>query len=267
MPTTLYKGYSVPTTGTESGTWGVDINTNSFAVIDANVGGVVTITVSNVNVTLSAPQAQNAILRVIGTLTGNVVVTTPTQGFVIVENATTGAFTLSILGSIGAAVTVAQGLTTLVILDTVNGARLAGVELASGTVTLFVQAAAPVGWTKLTTINDRALRIVSTTGGVVGGTTVFSSVFSARTISVAQLPAHNHAVTDPGHSHLMGMAQALGGYGLTAGGGYTNSIPTIQLSGLGTTVSGTGIAIQNTGTGATVDFSVQYVDAILAQKN
>lgn len=41
----------------------------------------------------------------------------------------------------------------------------------AGTVMIFAQASAPTGWTKITTQNDKALRVVSgSTGGTAGGT-------------------------------------------------------------------------------------------------
>jgi hypothetical protein len=69
----------------------------------------------------------------------------------------------------------------------------------AGTTLLFYQAAAPVGWTKLTTQNDKALRVVSGAGGVAGGITPFSTVFGqtatgATTQSTAQMPSHAHTV-------------------------------------------------------------------------
>lgn len=64
---------------------------------------------------------------------------------------------------------------------TVNGAFNL-TEFASGTRLLFQQTAAPTGWTKDTTHNDKAMRIVSGTVGT-GGTTAFSSVFASRTVS------------------------------------------------------------------------------------
>jgi hypothetical protein len=71
------------------------------------------------------------------------------------------------------------------------------------TVMLFYQAAAPTGWTQVTTLNDYDLRLVSGTGGGTGGTTAYSTVFanqtptisgsaSATTLSTAQLASHNH---------------------------------------------------------------------------
>lgn len=56
-------------------------------------------------------------------------------------------------------------------------------SLPSGTRMLFYQASAPTGWTKITTHNDKALRVVSGTGGGSGGSTAFSSVFTSRSPS------------------------------------------------------------------------------------
>ena len=75
----------------------------------------------------------------------------------------------------------------------------------AGTKLLFHQAAAPTGWTKQTTINDAALRVVSgTTGGGTGGSLAFSTLFAAgkavtlsgkvgaTTLTAAQNAAHYH---------------------------------------------------------------------------
>lgn len=126
MPTTAYKGYSVPTTGTEAGTWGNDLNTNTFAVIDTNLGGIVTKTLSNVNVTLTAAESQNLILRLTGTLTANVQITTACQGFTLVENATTGSFTVTFTNGVGTPVFCPGGHRTTVITDATNGPRVMG---------------------------------------------------------------------------------------------------------------------------------------------
>lgn len=67
----------------------------------------------------------------------------------------------------------------------------------AGTVMLFAQTTAPTGWTKSTTHNNKALRVVSGTASS-GGSTAFSSVFTARTIATANLPAHSHAMP---HTH------------------------------------------------------------------
>ncbi len=136
-------------------------------------------------------------------------------------------------------------------------------EFPSGTVMLFVQTAAPTGWTKGSTHDNKALRLV--TGSVsTGGSTAFTSVFAARTIAQANLPSVNLTVTDPGHLHNLvnGGTTASGGtspavYGAGGSGGQATSIASAT----------TGISVALGGSGTAVDFAVQYVDCIIATKN
>lgn len=62
---------------------------------------------------------------------------------------------------------------------------------------VFYQAAASSGWTKLTTENDKALRVVSGgTGGTSGGSRPLSAAeVGNTTLTVAQIPAHSHEVS------------------------------------------------------------------------
>ncbi len=80
---------------------------------------------------------------------------------------------------------------------------------ASGTKMLFQQSTAPTGWTKDTTHNDKALRVVTGTAGT-GGTNAFTTAFSFtpagsvstsvsgtvanHTLTTAQIPAHSHSM-------------------------------------------------------------------------
>jgi hypothetical protein len=64
-----------------------------------------------------------------------------------------------------------------------------------GTVMLFVQTAAPTGWTKSTTHDNKALRVVSgsvTTGGTQNFTAVLNGTVGATTLTEAQIPSHTH---------------------------------------------------------------------------
>lgn len=68
----------------------------------------------------------------------------------------------------------------------------------AGTRMLFQQSTAPTGWTKDTTVNDKALRVVSGAVGS-GGSVAFSTVFGrtatdGTTLTVAQMPRHGHTV-------------------------------------------------------------------------
>ena len=132
--------------------------------------------------------------------------------------------------------------------------------LPSGTAMLFVQTAAPTGWTKSTTHDNKALRVVSGAASS-GGTTAFTSVFTSRTITTANMPSHTHSVTDPGHTHVVRE------YAGTSGGSPGISSTTAGVAGTSATSSTTGISIQNAGSGTAMDFAVQYVDVIIATKD
>lgn len=144
--------------------------------------------------------------------------------------------------------------------------------IPAGSVMLFYQANAPTGWTKVTTQNDKALRVVSGTGGVSAGTTAFSSVFTnqtvstsvsisgttgATTLSTAQIPSHTHTVAYGGSSddqpQLQGVAGSINSTnsGATGGGGSHDH-----------SFSGSG-----SGTSSAVTLNVQYIDIILCSKN
>lgn len=130
--------------------------------------------------------------------------------------------------------------------------------LPTGTAMMFVQTSAPTGWTKSTTHDNKALRVVSGAASS-GGTTAFTSVFTSRTITTANMPSHTHTLTDPGHTHGITVANSPGGGLLYAGstpGGTTSS-----------NSATTGITIANTGSGTAMDFAVQYVDVIICTKD
>jgi hypothetical protein len=76
------------------------------------------------------------------------------------------------------------------------------VYLVSGIKMVFYEATPPTGWTQVTTHNDKALRVVSGTGGGAGGTTGFTSAFThthsnnfdvaGHILTVAEMPSHQH---------------------------------------------------------------------------
>jgi hypothetical protein len=155
-----------------------------------------------------------------------------------------------------------------------SGASLTGIQpFPAGTVMLFAQTSAPTGWTKSTTHNDKALRVVSGTASS-GGTNSFSTVMAqtavaATTLTTNQIPSHTHGITDPGHSHnyvrSTGSQNTGGdtttGYCRPTSGDYT------QATSSGTT----GITVQNSGGGQShthgLTMDIQYVDVIFASKN
>jgi hypothetical protein len=157
---------------------------------------------------------------------------------------------------------------------------------------LFVQTTAPVGWTKVTTHNNKALRVVSGTAGS-GGSVAFTTAFASQsvtgttdstatsgsvsvggsvgstTLDTSQIPSHTHAVNSyevkypaPGVGDFAVFSaigtpqnsQATGG-----GGSHTHSF-----SGSG---SFSGSSHTHTFTGTSINLAVQYVDIIIATKD
>jgi hypothetical protein len=158
-------------------------------------------------------------------------------------------------------------------------------EFASGTRMTFNQTNAPTGWTKSTSVDNAAFRVVSgsvSSGGSVDFSTLFAASSSAvpsgsvsissisgsagaTTLSIPQIPSHNH----PG-----------------PGGG--DSTPIILSANYSTSPSGTGNPAVNvfaqggggshdhpfsfssgsaTFSGNAINLAVKYVDLIIAQKN
>ena len=151
----------------------------------------------------------------------------------------------------------------------------------SGTVLVFAQTAAPTGWTKSTTHDNKALRVVSgsaSSGGSVAFTTAFASQAVAGTVgdttlNSSQIPSHTHTVTDPGHTHNGNGGNFLlfqsGGTLATGGPQAYNSSSTTASATTGITISNTGGGSSHTHsfTGTAINLAVQYVDVILATKN
>ena len=131
MPSSANKGYTQPTYNSEVGSWGSDVNTNLTGIVDLNLGGQVSVALSSTNVTLTsgaAGQMQNLIVTLTGTLLANVTVSSAAIGFYLVENRTTGAFSVTWAanfgaGAVGTSWVIPQGYSVLFFSDTTYGAR------------------------------------------------------------------------------------------------------------------------------------------------
>jgi hypothetical protein len=149
-------------------------------------------------------------------------------------------------------------------LPAVSGANLTNIPgFVAGTLMLFQQTAAPTGWTKQTTHNDKTLRVVSGTASS-GGSTAFTSVFasktptgsvsvsgsnsggavanqtaggsvsgtnssgsvSAHTLSTSEIPSHQHGLGIRNGNANLGYTSSADAFGQAAGGAaslYSNS--------------------------------------------
>lgn len=116
------KGYALQVTGQQNGIWGSVLNSN-FSIIDNNFGGLLNKSVAgNSNITVSSDEAQNVSHNLTGALTGNIKYILPNKGsFYIVNNATSGAFTLTVVSNVsGTGITIPQGTKAFVFVDSGN---------------------------------------------------------------------------------------------------------------------------------------------------
>jgi hypothetical protein len=154
-----------------------------------------------------------------------------------------------------------------------------GAEFSSGTRMTFNQTSAPTGWTKDTSVDNAAFRLVSgsvSSGGSVDFTAAFASQTptisissisgsaGATTLSTPQIPSHTHTIR--GSPGICGTQYATGGNGCfgdlsgnlfppagSTGGGGSHTHPFSFSSGAATS--------------SAIDLAVKYVDLIIAQKN
>jgi hypothetical protein len=163
-------------------------------------------------------------------------------------------------------------------------ARMTAIEtaFASGTKMLFQQSTAPTGWTKDTTHDDKALRVVTGTAGS-GGTNAFSTLdataagtvnssisgsTAGHTLTISQIPSHTHSQRTDRVQEGFDNGTSYAGYSPSAG----NHSPTTwnigYTGGGGSHSHGAGsLAVTSTFTGSANALDVQFVDVIIATKD
>jgi len=284
---------NVAVTGTLSSTGALTVSSGGASI----TGGL---TVPSGGAAITGNSTVTGTLNATSTLTAQNGLTVSTGGASITGNSTvTGTLNATSTLTAQNGLTVSAGGAGITGLLTANsGVNVTGTvtattftgawtNLPAGTVMLFVQTAAPTGWTKSTAHNNKALRVVS--GSVSsGGSVAFTSAFASQavtgtnanyTLTTSDIPAHSHTatstVTDPGHFHdydkVSSTAQAVGGSGSSYFTGTASTATDTKTTGItvATTTANTGGGGGHTHsfTGTAINLAVQYVDVIIATKD
>jgi hypothetical protein len=280
-------------TGEKSDLWG-DITNTNLTILQQAIAGYEAISIAGGAQTTAltfsnglVSNGKNAVIKLTGTITGNQVVTIPDsiEKTYTIENGTTGAFTVEFKTVSGTGPTFAATDKGIKFLYS-NGTDVVDVyanqsppivipdPIPSGTKMLFVQTAAPTGFTKDTSNNNKALRVVSGTassGGSVGFTTAFASqavsgtvgTTGATTLTEAQIPSHTHVLgvkTVDSTSIIPPASLRLADFNGSIGASPPRSSDATGGGGSHTHSGGTF-------TGTAIDLAVQYVDVIIATKD
>lgn len=187
-----------------------------MALMDSQLAGVATFSVSSSTVTLSYDNVQTCMFRFTGTLLASIfvvpsfvsspVAATYFNGFYYFENLTTGSFTIT-LQTLAGTVILPQGRRGVFFVDQVNAPRIVSLvgsstadPVPAGSRTLWYNTSAPSGWTAVA-LNDYAIKIVTNgSGGVTSGSVAYSTLYArtatdATTLTLDQIPSHTHTST------------------------------------------------------------------------
>ncbi len=311
-------GIEQPGPGEQSGSWGTTTNRN-FDIIDRSLNGVGSITLNGTSSVLSTADGAESdghyrVLVLGGSPTGQHTVTISPNDqeklyFVHNDSGQSAVFTQ---GS-GGNVTIANGRSKIIYADGEGtGAKVTDFSslidasdnttsgVPSGTKQLFVQTAAPTGWTKETSSHDESAIRVTTGNASSGGSVDFTTLFDGNVngtvatsisgttgstpLSTSHIPSHFHygfaavnasATTS---SNLNSSSQVARGSGFS--GGSIDEKYSLMRTGTGASVGRTSTvgsgqghthsAGSLTGTSTfstTTDLSVKFVDVIIATKD
>lgn len=180
--------------GDQSGIWGQTTNNNLGYLLEQSVAGVIAITMTDANYTLSnfngvVDEARNQVLVMSGTLTATRNVIAPlVEKTYIVKNSTSGNQSIQIIGSSGLGVTIPNGITALVYCDGTNFYNAITGSVGNFTVNGNISVTGTAAVTGATTL--------SSTLGVTGATTLAGA--SATSLSVSGTTTLNTSLTGIG---------------------------------------------------------------------
>lgn len=313
----IYPGLTVSSTVTDAGLYGLasnadkldNLNSTQFMRTDANTGTSGTVAVTNdggvtvgVDGDLRLSISDKDAYIANGTSDGDMFFRINKAGVATDAMYIDGATgEVRIPGTTPAINNNSTRLATTAYVDAQAAAAASTSGFTTGTTMLFLQASAPTGWTKSTTHDNKAIRIVNgSSGGSTGGSVAFTAAFNSQSVTgtvgystvsgttdghvldVTQIPSHTHFVatniagTSGTLASTNSVDSAYTGYG-TGNNDYVlrgnTGGPNVGLS------SATGSSAahshnfvnqgnhNHTFTGTAINLAVAYVDAIIAVKN
>lgn len=277
MPSTYSSALAVTlmANGEESATWGTITNTNIGTLLEQAIVGYGSVPIADTNTTITMTQgasaaARCAVLNVTGALTANrnLVVPTITKSYVI-QNNTTGGFSVVVKTSAGSGITVPAGQTRLVYANgtnvveginstgnlAVNGTLIptGAVTIASGTATLTSATITNLTVTGTASLPAAPSSSVTITGGTInstpiGGTTPAAGAFTTLSAS--------STVSGAGFTARFATPGPIGSTSASTG-----AFTTIAASGTftGATITGTNITGSGTVQGVSVKATSSFV--------
>lgn len=208
--------------GEQSGTWGQTTNTNLGTLLEQAITGVVSISMTDANYTLSSlngvsDEARNAVLVVSGTNSAVRDVIPPlVEKLYTVVNNTSGGYAIRVIGASGTGVTIPNGVTTLVycngtnfyagISGTSGDFYVNGTTYATGNVSIsgaFVGNGAAISTINASNLTSGTVANARTTGNTANSasTVVLRDIngsFGANAVSATSFNTTNFSITESG---------------------------------------------------------------------
>jgi hypothetical protein len=257
-----------PVTGTESGTWGDDVNNSVTSYLDIAIAGGLSIAITTADITLTLTQgtssasnivstgatgstAQYAILNITGAKTAarSLIVPSSSRHYVINNSAATGGFLLTVKGAATTGVTLVDGEKAIVAW---NGSDY--VKIASSSTTALTSGRVPYATTG-GLLTDSANLLYSGTDLTVYGLTVGRGAGAVSTNTVVGASAFSSNTSGTNNTVIgtsAGASNTTGLYNTAVGDSSLNQNST----GSGNTVVGQGA--MNTGLNGSYNTAIGY---------
>lgn len=253
------SGMELPDIGGDQDTWGDILNENLRILDRAITLGAESIALAATDVTLDEDQATKGVLRLSGVLTANVNVVVPASPvrLYLVENNTTGAFTVAIKTPLGTGVTVLQGTSSLVYSNgtnvvqgatSVNGSFAVSGALNAGSATVTGSLSAGSVSTASAAITGGSINNTAV-GATTPSTGAFTTLSASGAASFADGTAALPSITNTGDTNTGVFFPAADTVGVSTAGSerLRMTVAGNLLVGTTTDVSGT---VQSVSTGA-----------------